>query len=320
MKPWDLLRGWWARRTPLAAAPPSEDGAPGPGATPPDPAPTWPARLGGFQVEGLAGQGATGAVLRGLDLRTGLPVALKTLRLDRAASPEHQAALRERFLREAELARRLDHPGIVRVLGAGEEAGLLYLVLEWVEGHDLRPHTRPGALLPPAQVLRIGRRIAQALAHAHRQGIVHRDVKPANILLDARGEGVKLADFGVARLDDASWTRTGTLLGTPDYMAPEQVAGGPVDGRADVYALAAVVHELLTGALPFPGASLAERLRARVAGAPPPVSTLRPGLPPVLDGVLVRALAARPAERLPDADALAAGLDEAAAALDGAGP
>lgn len=292
----------------------------GPPAAAPTPPAAWPALLGGCRVEGLAGQGATGAVLRGVDLQTGQTVALKTLRLDRAAAPEHHAALRERFLREARLARRLDHPGIVRVLGAGEESGLLYLVLEWVEGESLLAHLEPGRLLPPGPVLRIGRRVALALAHAHRQGIVHRDIKPANILVDRHGEGVKLADFGVARLDDASWTRTGTLLGTPDYMAPEQVAGGPVDGRADVYALAAVVQQLLTGELPFAGGSLADRLRARSAGPPPPLSSRRPGLPAGLDPLLRQALAPRPADRLPDAEALAAGLMAAEAALEPEGP
>ncbi len=261
--------------------------------------------LGRYRLDKVLGQGAMGMVYLGHDPKIGRSVAIKTLALAETFEGDALTEARERFFREAETAGRLAHPGIVTIHDAGEEQDLAYIAMEYVPGHDLSAHTRPGELLPARQVVGFGLRVAQALAHAHRLGVVHRDIKPANLLWVPAEDLLKVADFGIARLTDQSRTRTGTLLGTPGYMAPEQLAGQPADGRSDLYALGATLFQLLTGRLPFEAESLPELMFQITNQEAPDLRQLRPDLPPALAETLARLLRKSPAERYPDGTALA---------------
>lgn len=238
-------------------------------------------------------------------LSDGLELALKVTPLSPAGSL--QAA--DGFLRAAGLARSLEHPHIVRVFDAGVEGALAWLSMEWMPGGDLERHLLAGALPPVPQALGWARELALALAHAHRHGVVHRDLKPGNVLLDASGHA-KLADFGLARGIDALHTGTGVVPGTPFYMAPELLAGNVPGAASDLYALGVLLFELLTGRRPHVAATMGELLR-RVAQEPPPaLATLRPDLPPALGTLLDRLLAKLPRERATDGDAVAAQLQQ----------
>jgi hypothetical protein len=266
--------------------------------------------LGRYRLGARLGSGGFGTVFAGRDERLGRPVAIKVIPI----GPTHPAP--ERGAREALAAARLDHPGIVAVFDAGEEGDARYLVSELVEGRTLDRLESDGAL-SDRDVLRIGLTLADALAHARDRGVIHRDVKPQNVIVphdrdDARG-AAKLTDFGVAHLaDDESLTRTGDVVGTLAYMAPEQAAGRRVDDRADLYALALVLYEALAGTNPVRAGSPAATAR-RVGTVLPPLERARPDLPERLCAALDRALAPDPEERaeLEDlAAALAAELPE----------
>jgi eukaryotic-like serine/threonine-protein kinase len=267
-----------------------------------------PSRLGRYHVEALIGRGAMGAVYRGSDVLTGRTVALKTLALAREFDGDALAEARARFTREAATAARLRHPDIVAVYESGEHQGLAYIAMEFVAGHDLQAHTLPGRLLAPARVVSIVVRVAEALAHAHRQGVVHRDVKPANVMVEPASDVVKLGDFGVAQITNAARTRTGMLLGTPSYMSPEQLAGARIDGRSDLYSLGVMLYQLLTGALPHASESMADLMRAIANEPAADVRGLRPELPEALARCVARALEKRPETRHADAGQLAAEL------------
>lgn len=264
--------------------------------------------LGRYQVEKELGKGAMGVVYQGRDPRIGRVVAIKTLALSAEFEGSELQDARERFFREAETAGRLQHPNIVTIFDAGEEHDLAYIAMEFLHGRDLLDHTRPGQLLPVATVLSIGVRVAQALDYAHRQNVVHRDIKPANIMLDAATDSVKVTDFGIARITDASRTKTGLVLGTPSFMSPEQLAGQRIDGRSDLYSLGVTLFQLLTGQLPLRGDSMAA-LMYQIANQPAPdVRTLRPALPAALADILTKSLAKTPAERYADGAGMAADL------------
>ena len=286
-------------------------------ATPADP-PAAGQMLGRYVLDRLIGSGSMGSVYLGRDPKIGRPVAIKTLALSQLFAGAELAEARTRFFREAETAGRLQHPGIVTIFDAGEDRGLAYIAMEFLSGHDLQPNTQSARLLPVSQVLDIAARMALALAYAHRQGVVHRDIKPANVMLDPDTGAVKLTDFGIARITDSSRSRTGMVLGTPSYMAPEQMAGDLVDGRADLYALGVVLFQLLTGRLPHEAPSLAALMR-QIANEPAPdVRSLRPELPEALANVVALALEKRPALRYADGQALADDLRAVAAMLPGA--
>jgi eukaryotic-like serine/threonine-protein kinase len=262
-------------------------------------------RIGRFRLGRRLGGGSIGQVFLALDDDSGQWVALKTFALDDAAASDERAEASVRFVREARTARQLNHPGIVSVLDAGEADGVAWIAMQAVAGTDLSRYTRPSRLLPEALVAQVGARVARALAHAHERGVVHRDVKPGNILVDWPGDVVKLTDFGVAWVAEHAQTRSGLALGSPDYMAPEQLAGGDVGPAADLYALGATLFELLTGRRPFQADTLGALLRAVALESAPDLQTLRPGLPPALCRAVLTALAKKPAARQPDATALA---------------
>ena len=270
------------------------------------PAEAQQARLGPYRLESEMARGANSVVYRATDTRSGRTVAIKTLTLRPSADDDGDVAeTRERFAREAETARRLHHPDIVAVFDAGETPELAWIAMEHLQGTELTKYATPAQLLPVATALHITVRVADALAHAHAQGIVHRDIKPANVMVDLERDMVKLADFGIARVADASRTRTGMVLGTPSFMAPEQLAGGHVDARSDVYALGVLLFQLLTGHLPFESDSMRE-LMQRIANDPPPdVRTWRPDVPAALADVVVLALQKRPEVRYASASQMA---------------
>lgn len=246
--------------------------------------------LGRYQVEKELGKGAMGIVYLGKDPKIGRVVAIKTLALANEFEGDELADARQRFFREAETAGRLQHQNIVTIFDAGEDQELAYIAMEFLKGKDLVAHAQAGNLLPTDKVVDILIKVAQALNYAHGLNVVHRDIKPANIMYDPATEGVKVTDFGIARVTDASRTRTGMVLGTPSFMSPEQIAGKKVDGRSDLYSLGVMAFQLLTGTLPFRAESMAE-LMFKIANEPAPdVLTVNPALPQQLAAVIARAL------------------------------
>ncbi len=265
--------------------------------------------VAGHRLLRLLGTGVQSQVHLAVRLADDLELALKLAALGTAGQTGDAPPARESFLRAATLARSLQHPHIVRVFDAGIEGPLAWLSMELMPGGHLEPFTTPGALQPAARVLAWGHQLAQALAHAHRHGVVHRDLKPGNVLLDAEAHA-KLADFGLARGADALHTGTGIVPGTPFYMAPELLAGNVPGAASDLYALGVLLFELLTGRRPHVASTMGELLR-RVAHEPAPdLAPLRPELPPALGTLLARLLARQPRERGADADAVAAQLQQ----------
>jgi tetratricopeptide (TPR) repeat protein len=255
--------------------------------------------VGRYEILARLGAGGMGVVYRARDAQLDRMVALKFLPLE-LTDPE----MRERFLREARAASALDHPAICTIYEIGESAhGAPYLAMAHYEGETLRDRLARGPLAPE-EALDLVTQIAEGLAAAHARGIVHRDIKPANLFLIAGGR-VKILDFGLAFREGADHlTRTGMVLGTPAYMAPEQIESSAVDGRADLWALGVVFHECLTGEPPFRGASDVARMHAVLTAEPPPPSRLRPGLSPAHDAVVASLLVKNPRARTPDAATL----------------
>ena len=259
-----------------------------------------PLLAGRYRLGARLGQGASAEVREAVDLRTGNTVAVKLISLPRDLPETQRKEWLQRLQREADLARRLDHPDIVAVIEVGLQAGGAWLAMERVRGVDLSRYTQRHLLLPETLVLRIGARVAAALAHAHANGIVHRDLKPANVLVNLADGQVKLADFGVARDEDASATRTGMTLGTPAYMAPEQLAGAPASAASDTYALGVMLFELLAGRRPHQAATLGELLKATASLPPASLARLRPDLPPTAVAAVEQLLAHDPTDRPAD--------------------
>jgi YVTN family beta-propeller protein len=257
--------------------------------------------LGDYQVESELGHGGMGVVYRATQISLGRPVALKVI----ASALTDQIGFRERFVRESRLAASLDHPNVVPVYAAGEDDGVLYIAMRYVDGTDLRTVLRREHRLDPLRAAGVIAQVATALDAAHERGLVHRDVKPANILVAARGGGehVYLTDFGLTKrsTSESSLTAAGEWVGTLDYVAPEQVRGDPVDGRADVYALGCVLYEMLTGAVPFPRENDLAKLWAHVSDEAPSALELAPETPPALAAVAERAMAKDPADRFSEA-------------------
>jgi len=253
--------------------------------------------LGGCRVEGVIARGGMGVVYRAVQLDLQRPVALKVIAGDRAGDPE----FRERFERESRMAAAIDHPNVVPVYAAGEERGALYIVMRYVPGSDLHALIKRAGRLPPRRAAAIIAQVASALDAAHAAGLVHRDVKPANVLLERDGEHAYLSDFGLMRQLDPQvpLTDSGRWMGTVDFAAPEQLQGEPVDARSDVYSLGCVLYAALTGEPPFARGTVPATLLAHLHDAPPRPS--QAGAPRLLDRVIARALAKDPADRYPSA-------------------
>ena len=271
-------------------------------------------RLGRYEIEKELGKGAMGTVYLGRDPKINRTVAIKTMALAQEFAEEELADVRDRFFREAETAGRLTHPNIVAIYDAGEEHDLAFIAMELIPGgEDLSDYCAPDKLLPVPDVLRAIADAADALDYAHQQSVVHRDIKPANLMYLSQRKQVKLADFGIARLTDASKTKTGMILGTPSYMSPEQVQGKKVDGRSDLFSLCTTLYQLLTGAVPFKGDSMASLMFQIASAEPAPASLRRPDLPPAIDAILKRGMAKDPATRFQRGSELAAALRALAA-------
>lgn len=275
------------------------------------PAPTRvqlpPTSVGQFKIKLEIGRGSMSTVYLGVD-PSGRQVAVKTLALGREFEGDALKEAQDRFIREAETAARLHHPDIVSVCGSGEDAGLAYIAMEHLPGHDLQVCTHPGNLLPLKKVLQIVARVADALAYAHSQGVVHRDVKPANVMVDLSQDSVKVTDFGIAHVTDSQRTRTGIVLGTPSFMSPEQMTGGRIDGRSDIYSLGVMLFQLLTGQLPYQAESMS-RMMYLIANEPAPdVRSIRPELPEALANVVALALEKQAETRYADGHQMAADL------------
>ena len=248
--------------------------------------------VGGYRIVAPLGRGATSVVYRAEHVRLGRAAALKLL-----APALGEDDFRERFLRESRLAASLDHPNIVPVYDAGDQDGLLYIAMACVEGSDLRALLVQEGRLPLRRALRIVGQIASALDAAHARGLVHRDVKPGNILVGP-GDRALLSDFGVVKeLAASGTTRTGSFVGTIAYCAPEQIEGSDVDARADQYALACVLYECLVGTSPFHRSSDVAVLNAHLHASPPRLTKAAPDLPAALEPVLAKALSKSPLDR-----------------------
>lgn len=268
--------------------------------------------LGGCRIERLLGMGGMAVVYKAFQERLGRDVALKVLPPMLAAD----AQFSERFRREALAVARLRHSNITQIFDTGEEGGYRYIIMEYLEGGALTERMKNGPL-PAADCLSIIAPLAGALDEAHRQGIIHRDIKPANILFTKNGQPV-LSDFGIARIfETGTVTSTGLFVGTPEYVSPEQVEGQPVDARSDVYSLGIVLYQMLTGRVPFQGATPTAVLHAHVYTEPPSMRQFKPDVTPEVEAVVQRALRKNPAERFATACEL---VDALQAALKGVMP
>ena len=260
--------------------------------------------LGGYRIDEQAGRGGMGVVYIAEQLALGRRVALKVISPELAEDPDFRA----RFKHESRIAASIDHPNVIPVYEAGEVDGLLFLSMRFVDGTDLRGLIRSHGPLPPGRATRILSQVAGALDAAHARGLVHRDVKPANVLIAAGEEDhAYLTDFGLTKhlASATGLTNTGQWVGTADYVAPEQIQGEPIDARTDVYALGCVLYELLTGKVPYPRDSQVAKIYAHLSEPPPHVDASALGLPVQLDDVVRRAMAKEPDERYPSAGDLA---------------
>jgi serine/threonine-protein kinase len=267
---------------------------------------------GRYELEELVGSGGMSNVFRAHDRLLERTVALKILHEQYTRDEDYV----ERFRREARAVAQLAHPNIVTVIDRGEQEGRQFIVFEYVEGENLKQLSARGPL-DPREAIRLSLQVARALSFAHDRGLVHRDVKPQNVLLNDDGQA-KVTDFGIARsLDVHGVTQTGTVLGTSDYIAPEQARGQKVDPKTDIYSLGAVLYELLTGEVPFSGDNFVAVAMRHVSEPPPSVLAHRPDCPVRLDLAIQRAMAKDPADRFASMDEFCAELEACLAELDG---
>lgn len=260
-------------------------------------------QVGRYQIVEELGRGAMGVVYKALDPAIGRTVAIKTIRLSELNEAGERQRVRDRLLREAQSAGVLSHPNIITVYDVLEEEDFAYIFIEYVNGSSLEKMLRKWSLPASDTLLHFLRQVAEALDYAHRKGIIHRDIKPANIIISEgapNGEPVaKIADFGVAKFVSHEMTHSGTMIGTPNYMSPEQIQGTIVDGRSDQFSLAVVVYELLCGEKPFSADNLPALFYLICKHDPKPVEQLNPALNETVDKVMHRALAKDPTERFP---------------------
>ena len=252
-------------------------------------------QIGKYDIQRQLGKGATGTVYLAVDTFSGKEVALKVIEPEVFHDPQFGSLHRWQFLNEASLAGKLKHPHIVGILDAVVQEDCGHIAMELVLGGDLSQHASPETLLPVADVIQIVFKCCGALFYAYREGIVHRDIKPANIMI-AQGTDIRIADFGAALLRQTQVVKTASM-GSPYYMSPEQIEDKPLTFHSDMYCLGVVLYELLTGQRPFDAGSLDLLVQKVLHQAPTPPSTVRPGLPPEIDGVVLKAIAKKPEQR-----------------------
>src|SRR4030095_15115327 len=254
-------------------------------------------RIGRYRIVRELGRGAKGGVYPAMDPHIGRPVAIKTIELNTLRKPEEQERLRERLFREARSAGILSHPGIVTIYDVDQQGDLAYIAMEYVDGPTLDHLLSGDQPLEAQKVLSYLAQTAVALDYAHQKGIVHRDIKPANIMI-ASGGATKITDFGIAKITASDqFTMTGTIVGTPHYMSPEQVRGRAVDGASDQFSLGVMAFEMLTGEKPYTGENLTTVAYKIVSEEPVPPHRLNPTLAGSIDAVLRRALSKKPDSR-----------------------
>jgi len=256
--------------------------------------------VGRYEILDELGQGAMGMVYKAHDPKINRLVAIKTIRFSDEFEDDRISEVKERFFKEAELAGKLSHPSIISIYDVGEDYELTYMAMELLKGKDLEHHCQKDTLLPLPKVLEIVSQTASALDYAHQQGVIHRDIKPANIMVLEKG-GIKVTDFGIAKAVSSSQTRTGIILGTPNYMSPEQINGRKIDGRSDIFSLGVVFFQLLTGELPFKGKTLTELFYQITQAKHPSPKELNPKVIHPCVQLIDRALAKDPNDRFQNA-------------------
>jgi CHASE2 domain-containing sensor protein/tRNA A-37 threonylcarbamoyl transferase component Bud32 len=271
--------------------------------------------LGRYEIDRVLGRGAMATVYLGRDPKINRKVAIKTIALAKEFDDAQLADARLQFRREAESAGRLNHPNIIAIYDAGEDAEISYLAMEYFEGVSLVTHVKPGKLLPAKWVLELGARAAEALNYAHRQNVVHRDVKPANLMYNAATDALKLTDFGIARLTDNSRTKTGIILGTPSYMAPEQLTASGVTGKSDLYSLGVTIYQLIAGRAPFQADSIPKLMNKIMHEPHQPLCEIRNDVPACVDMIVNKSMAKNAADRFSNGQAMAMALRDCAKTL-----
>lgn len=267
-------------------------------------------KIGKYKISGILGKGAMGIVYKALDPDIDREVAIKTVRFDLVSEEDSEnEEIMQRFMREAQSAGKLTHPNIITIFDVGREESLTYIVMQYIQGQSLQRLIASGEKLSTTEVVQIYDQICSALDYAHGFGIVHRDVKPGNILLNKEGKPF-IVDFGVARIDTSTLTQSGTAVGTPSYMSPEQVMGKKVDNRSDIFSLGCILFELLTGRRPFEAESITTVIYKIINEEPPHLSEVKKGLPVGFGHIINKALAKDPKERYQNCKELAADLHD----------
>jgi serine/threonine protein kinase len=273
-----------------------------------------PKKLGRFEIVREIGRGAMGQVFLAHDPKIERQVAIKTIMLPPGTPAEEAQETSRRFLREAQAAGRLLHPNIVTIFDVGEDQGVSFIAMEYIDGVTLDRHAKHDSLLPPGVVLEALAQAASALDYAHQARVIHRDVKPANLMLQRDGT-LKVTDFGLAKNPSANLTQVGVLLGTPSYMSPEQIQGKELDGRSDLFSLGVALYELLTGTRPFDADSISTIIYRVLYEDPRPIAAQNPALPPEINVVIAKALAKFPEKRYSTGASMVADLRRAFASL-----
>src|SRR5580692_12282598 len=253
-------------------------------------------KAGRYEISGELGRGAMGVVYKATDPVIGRTVAVKTIKLSEEGTGLSRPELLTRFQTEARAAGLLTHPNIVVVFDAGEEDGLFYITMEFVEGRSLQTLIDSRQPFPVSRVLKLMEQVCSALDFAHQHNVVHRDIKPANLMMTA-DDTVKITDFGTAKILQFGTAQTAHVMGTPSYMSPEQVKGKPVDGRSDIFSLGVILYEMMTGEKPFPGQNITTVIYKIINEEPIPPRSLDSSIHPGLSAVITRALAKDPGER-----------------------
>jgi len=267
-------------------------------------------KIGKYTILGILGKGGMGIVYKALDPDIEREVAIKTVRFDTLIDGTEKDEMMTRFIREAKAAGRLSHPNITTIYDVCREKDVTYIVMQFVEGQSLQGLIDSGRKFPPSEIIQLMKPLCDCLDYAHENGIVHRDIKPGNILIDKSGKPF-LADFGVARIETSTLTQSGTTVGTLSYMSPEQVKGQTVDSRSDIFALGVILYELLAGKKPFAGDNLSTIVYKIVHEEPERITAVNKDLPRGYEMVIQKALAKNPEDRYQDCREIISDLENA---------